>query len=152
MIASHKLDFFKLIFKCLYVVLVSYKLTIYGIFVSFPYRCCDYSGCCHCCFLSVWSRLSLSLLIDRFAWLLSQSLFARIAADNWGARIFAFSLIKHKAPPWSRNCNAIHAIIESLICFFVIYSYYSKILKSYHTLVIVHLEIGIVWYVNDNCV
>ena len=57
---------------------------------------------------------------------------------------FAFSLNKHEAPLWSRNCKAIHAIIESLICLFVIDSYYSEILKSCHALVIVCLKIGIV--------
>ena len=146
MIASHELNFFKLIFKRLYVVLVSYKLTI-------------------------TEFLFLYLLLLRLLWLLPLLFLiclvkVVVVVIDWSLclaaftvfvcpliavvqlrceDIFALSLNKHEASPWSRNCKAIHAIIESLIRPFVINSYYSEILKSCHTLVIVCLEIGVVW-------
>ena len=49
--------------------------------------------------------------LDRFAWLLSQSLLAHIAADDCGARIFAFSLNKREASPESGN-RQIHASLS----------------------------------------
>ena len=147
MIASHELNFgSRIIFKRLYVVSCFVQVNdLWNFFVFLVGFFSDRNGHGHCCVLSVCSRLSSSLLIDRFAWLLSQSLLAHIAADDCGARIFAFSLNKHDASPESRNRNAIHAFIESLIRPFVIDSYYSKILKSCNALVMVHLEIGILY-------
>ena len=85
MIASHELNFgSRIIFKRLYVVLVlqgndlwnSFSLSVFPIamviatVVSYLFV----QGCRRC-------------YIDRFAWLLSQSLLAHIAADDCGARI-----------------------------------------------------------------
>ena len=38
---------------------------------------------------------------------------------NWGAGIFAFSLNKYEAPPWSRNCNCLR-FMQSLNHWFVL--------------------------------
>ena len=147
MIASHELNFgSRIIFKRLYVVLVLQGNGLWNFVFLFPYRCCDYDGCCHCLILSFVQGCR-QYYIECVAWLLSQSLLALLfAADDCGARIiFAFSLNKHVASPGSRNRVAIHAFIESLIRPFVIDSYYSEILKSCHALVIVHLEVGVLY-------
>ena len=143
MIASHELSFgSRIIFKRLYVVLCNF--TRYVLW-NFSLSLCDCNGHGHCYFLSFRSRLSSMLYrllcLAAFAVFVSPYRCRRLRCKNYSA----FSLNKHDASPQSRNCDAIHAFIESVIRPFVIDSYYSKILKSCHALVIVHLEVGVLY-------
>ena len=77
MIASHELNFFKLIFKRLYVVPCLYKLTSYRILFLFIIVAITLAVAMAYYLFGQGCRRQ---YINQFAWLLLQSLFALIAA------------------------------------------------------------------------